>query len=234
VDRSDSSARQVLDTRGRNRAGTRVGARLAALRNMKSAVRIAAVFAAALAVAGGGRAAFADDDTDASVSADSEPRTAIGLHAGIGTASGIITVAREWRVSSKLSVQAGVGLGLGGFQAKILPQLELQLSKHGWLTVGAGASGGQYRWHEQGGFCFQDSCATKSTNLALWGITKIGIQYRWSSGWRFGPYVGGAVLANPSSLECTGADEALVHCERDHVDDGQKRLFTGFSLVRAF
>jgi len=200
--------------------------------------RISCSLVATVCLLGVAGSAVADEHTedteDATVSARAARPFAINLSVGTGTEFGIISVERNWPLASGLSVDAGVGLGLAGIKARVFPKLEKRLSNHGWLTLGAGLTAGQHRWIEQSGFCFQESCATKSALFGISASTTAAIEYRGSSGWQVGPYIGAEVLLNGSAMECVGSEESVEHCERDHTDEGVRRVFTGLRFRRTF
>jgi len=185
----------------------------------------AAVLALTLVVAASGRAAAADNDGSASPF-ESRP-TAIYAEFGVGTPVGLMGVEVEEMILPNLSLSAGAGWG-----AANAPQGAAMLRWLGgshWtkFTIGAGISGGGYKWSDLS--CFYDICPTKSGTVA-WGNLEIGYEQRSASGFVLRGFGGfGHIIAG--NLIC---DPPATSCGPYYQNDGYNLIYIGVAVGYAF
>ena len=187
----------------------------------------AAVLALTLVAAVSGRAAAAGNDGGASPF-ESRPTVIYGV-LGAGTPVGLVGVEVEETILPNWSLSAGVGWG-----AANAPQAAGMIRWQGGgantkVTLGAGISGGQYKWTE---FCL-DACAngpvTKSGTVA-WGNFEVGVERRFSSGFVVRDFLGyGHVIAG--NLVC---DQPVTVCGPYYQNDGYSLIYIGGALGYSF
>ena len=185
----------------------------------------AAVFALMLVIAVSGRAAAADDGDNARPF-ESRPTTIYGV-AGLGTPVGLVGAEVEEMILPNWSLSAGVGWG-----AAEAPQGAAMLR---WLvgnelakfTIGAGISGGKYKWWDWASF--YDTTATKSGTVA-WAASRSEPRSGHGAGSRsrcFGGY--GHIIAG--NLIC---DPPATSCGPCYQNDGYNLIYIGAGIGYAF
>ena len=148
---------------------------------------------------------------------------------GAGTPVGLVGAEVEETILPNWSLSAGVGWG-----AANAPQGAAMLrwqggGPHFKATIGAGISGGRYKWTE---FCLDD-CAegpvTKSGTVA-WGNLEVGAERRYSNGLALRSFLGyGHIIAG--DLVC---DPPATNCGPYFQNDGYSLLYVGGGLGYAF
>ncbi len=186
----------------------------------------AAVLALTLVVAVSGRAAAADDDDSAGPFA-SRP-TAIYALFGLGTPVGLFGAEVEETILPNWSLSAGVGWGAANAPQGAAMIHWLGGGQRSKVTIGAGISGGKYKWSE---FCFlcEDGPVTKSGTVA-WGNVEIGGEHRFWSGFAL-RYFGGYGHIIAGDLVC---DPPATRCEPYYQNDGYYVVYTGIAVGYAF
>jgi hypothetical protein len=167
--------------------------------------------------------AAADDD----ISEFEARPTAIYAQVGLGTPLGFLGVEAEHTVLPTWSLSAGAGLGIAGPQAAAMVRrlFEGDQSK---LVIGAGLSGGRYRWVE---LCFDEGC-TRKGGMVAWANLEIGGEHRFRSGFAM-KYFGGYGRLIAGDLVC---DEQATydHCITTHKNDGYNLIYAGVAFGYAF
>ena len=151
---------------------------------------------------------------------------AVELNLGLGTPNGLLAVSRDLHLDDSVGARVSVGLGTIAFT----PYISQPLGPRTELRLSGGVKGGLAVWREQGGWCFSDDCASKRSWTTAFGIAELSLMYHVGSSFFVKPYVGAAAALNPDSLQCTGGDEAVVHCMSDHAADGHRRIYGGMAL----
>jgi hypothetical protein len=185
----------------------------------------AAVFALTLVVAASGRATAADNDGSARPF-ESRP-TALYAVLGLGTPVGLVGAELEETILPSLSLSAGVGWGAANApqgSAMLRGLIGGQRSK---FTIGAGISGGQYKWTDLS--CFYDTCPTKSGTVA-WGNVEIGGEHRFPGGFAL-RYFGGYGHIIAGDLVC---DPPATSCGPYYQNDGYNLIYTGIGVGYSF
>jgi hypothetical protein len=184
-----------------------------------------ALFALTLLAAAAGPAAAAGNE-DASPF-ESRPTVLYGV-LGLGTPVGLVGVEVEETIRSHLSLTAGVGWGAANAPQGAVMIRALVLSASDFrLTIGAGISGGKYKWSDW--FCFYDTCTTKSGTVA-WGNLEIGGEHRLATGFAlryflgYGHMVGGDFVCDPPATSCGPYYE----------NDGRDLIYLGVGVGYAF
>ncbi len=181
----------------------------------------AAVLALTLIVAASGRAAAANNDGSASPF-ESRP-TAVYAVAGLGTPVGLVGAEVEETLLPNLSLSGGVGWGAANAPQGAAMLRWLGGSQWSKLTVGAGISGGRYKWTDWA--CFDDTCATKSGTVA-WGNVEIGGELRFPRGFALRYFAGyGHIIAG--DLVC---DPPATSCGPYYQNDGYNLIYTGVGV----
>jgi hypothetical protein len=153
--------------------------------------------------------------------------TAIYAQLGVGTPLGFIGVEAEHVVLGTLAVSAGAGVGLAGPQAALMARTLLGGDRSKFV-IGAGLSGGRYRWAE---FCIDAKGCTQKAGLVGWGNLEIGGAHRFRSGFAL-EYFGGYGHLIAGDLACEQA--TYDHCMTDHKNDGHNLVYTGVAFGYAF
>lgn len=171
-------------------------------------------------------------DSDEPISPRLAHPLAFDAHLGLGTPLGFGGGSFDYSASRWFGVMAGIGVGDIGPQFAIMPRAQILMDRLG-LHVGAGVSGGPDRWDE-GFIAMMHGGVAKRSTFAMWANGQIGTDYQFESQWRIGGYVGGTMLLNPSSYECS--DETSHHCTVDHADDPGTEIYPylGISTGYAF
>lgn len=153
--------------------------------------------------------------------------TAIYAQLGVGTPLGFIGVEAEQTVMPTWAVSAGAGLGLAGPQAAVMTR-KLLGGDRSKFVIGAGLSGGQYRWED---LCIDSDGCTQKTGLVAWGNLEIGGAHRFGNGFAL-RYFGGYGRLIAGDLACEQATSA--HCMTYHQNDGYNLVYTGVAIGYAF
>jgi hypothetical protein len=163
------------------------------------------VFLAMIIVAPGLARADPDPGAAPGEDADQSARSRLALTLGLLTPTGELGVEYTQIVVANLEVGAGVGLGVYGPQASIMPRLRAG-SARASVTLGVGISGGPYSETSGGGFCLTtdyDRCEKMETNTTvLWSNVEIGYQTTWPGGGMLRAYCGAGKLVAHGA--CTG------------------------------
>ena len=181
-----------------------------------------AVLALTLVVVASGRAAA---DNDGSVSPFESRPTAVFAELGLGTPVGLVGVEVEEMIGRTCRWSACCRR----WGAANAPQGAAMLRWLGgshWsrFTIGAGISGGQYKWRDWS--CFYDTCPTKSGTVA-WGNVEIGAELRSSSGFAL-RYFGGYGHIIAGDLVC---DPPATSCGPYYQNDGYNLIYIGAVAV---
>lgn len=178
-----------------------------------------------LVVAASVRAAVADNDGSASPF-ESRP-TAIYAVVGLGTPVGLVGAEVEETILPHLSLSAGVGWGAANAPQGAAMLRWLGGSHWSRFTIGAGISGGQYKWTDLS--CFYDTCPSKSGTVA-WGNVEIGYELRSSSGFAL-RYFGGYGHIIAGNLVC---DPPATSCGSYYQNDGYNLIYVGAGIGYSF
>ncbi len=131
---------------------------------------------------------------------------AIEGHVGLGTPLGALGVALDVTPIKWVSLNAGVGAGLGdGKQASLTRQIAFGArGRYSFgrtaLALGGGYSFGPY---VKGDTVF-DAAWWLTWDRADWWNTDFSVEHRWESGVQFRAYVGLAMLLDPYNNTCSG------------------------------
>ena len=182
-------------------------------------------FTLVASVASGAAAA----NNDGAVSPFESRPTVIYAVLGAGAPEGLVGAEVEETILPNWSLSAGLGWG-----AANAPQGAAMIRWQGGgaytkVTLGAGISGGGYKWKE---FCL-DACAngpvTKSGTVA-WGNLEVGVERRFSSGFVIRNFLGyGHVIAG--NLVC---DQPANICGPYYQNDGYSLIYLGAALGYSF
>lgn len=187
-----------------------------------------AALALTLVVAASGRAAAAADNDNSASPFESRP-TAVYAVLGLGTPVGLVGVEMEETILPNLSLSAGVGWGAANAPQGAAMIRWLGGGQRSKVTIGAGISGGTYKWTE---FCLDDcdnGPATKSGTVA-WGNVEIGGEHRFWSGFALRYFAGyGHIIAG--DLVC---DPPATSCGPYYQNDGYSLIYTGIAAGYSF
>jgi hypothetical protein len=184
----------------------------------------AAVLALTLVVTASGRAAAADNDGSSPFESRS---TAIYVVAGLGTPVGLAGVEAEQTITPNLSLSAGAGWGAANAPQGAAMLHLLFGGQQAKFTVGAGISGGKYKWTDLA--CFDDTCATKSGTVA-WGNLELGGEFRLTNGFALRYFAGYAHIV-AGDLVC---DPPATSCGPYYENDGKELIYLGLAVGYAF
>jgi hypothetical protein len=186
----------------------------------------AAVVAFTLVAVASGRAAAADNGDGASPF-ESRP-TAIYAVLGLGTPVGLVGAEVGEMILPNWSLSAGLGWGAANAPQGAAMIRWLGGGQRSKVTIGAGISGGKYKWTE---FCFDcdNGPVTKSGTVA-WGNVEIGGEHRFWSGFAL-RYFGGYGHIIAGDLVC---DPPATSCGPYYQDDGYYVVYTGIAVGYSF
>jgi hypothetical protein len=184
-----------------------------------------AFLALTLVVAVSGRAAATDNDGSASPY-QTRP-TAIYAELGLGTPVGLVGAEVEEMILPNWSLSAGVGWGAANAPQGAAMLRWLVGNELAKFTIGAGISGGQYKWWDWASF--YDTTATKSGTVA-WGNVEIGAEIRTRSGFAL-RYFGGYGHIIAGDLVC---DPPATSCGPYYQNDGYNLIYIGVGVGYSF
>ncbi len=157
-----------------------------------------------------------------------ERPTALYLLLGLGTPVGGLGLEAERMLSPMGAVAAGAGIGANGVQAAAMARLLLGGSRSR-LVLGAGISGGHYRWVR---LCtgVVTTCPNKQGDV-VWANLELGGAYRSRAGFSLRYFLGyGRIVAG--NYDCVG--ESRAYCLMNYRDDGKNLIYVGLALGYAF
>src|SRR5579863_14472 len=139
--------------------------------------------------------------------------SAVYLEAGLGAPLGGLGIESVTRVGPWFEISGGLGIGVAAeeseaqpslahmLQWSIMPRLFLGKTEHGGVTLGVGASGGNYGDASDKIICVDGPCATGSypVGYAVWANGEIGGEAWYPSG------VAARVFAGFAHGWCTGS-----------------------------
>ncbi len=143
----------------------------------------------------------------------------ISAHAGLGTPHGYYGLSLEATIDERVRVDLGLGQGGEGMQ---------YVAQANWLpwqrlSLGLGASIGDYRWDELN--C-SDTCDARAWENAMWANFEIAYRIPFASHYFAGPYAGASLLLNKEDRTCP--PEAEGGCGEG--SDGERLIFVGLAF----
>jgi hypothetical protein len=184
----------------------------------------AGFLALTLVVAASGRAAA---DNDASATPFESRPTALYAVLGLGTPVGLVGAELEEMILPNWALSLGVGWGAANAPQGAAMLRWLGGSQWSKFTIGAGISGGQFKWMDLA--CFYDTCPTKSGTVA-WGNVEIGGELRTPSGFAL-RYFGGYGHIIAGDLVC---DPPATSCGPYSQNDGYNLIYVGVGVGYSF
>ena len=150
--------------------------------------------------------------------------SALYVEAGLGSPLGGLGIESVTRIGPWFEISGGLGIGVAAgeseaqpslahmLQWSIMPRLFLGKTEHGGVTLGVGASGGNYGDASSKIICFDDPCAsTYPVSYALWANVELGAEAwypsgfatrifaGWAHGWCTSSGCGSALMNFPTS-----------------------------------
>lgn len=132
-------------------------------------------------------------------------QSALYFEAGLGSPLGGAGIESVTRLGEWFEISGGLGIGIAAGQSEahpslahmlqwsIMPRLFLGKTEHGGITLGAGASGGNYGDVGEKILCFDDPCPTTyPVSYALWANFELGAEAWYRSGFAARFFVGWA------------------------------------------
>ena len=150
---------------------------------------------------------------------------ALSAHVGAGTPLGFYGIAADLAIRSRVSIEAGVGLGLVGIQLAAHARARVvRLDQH-WLALGFGLSEGHYEHRDP---FFGIEYAPTVVDRAFWANVELSLERRtrWGCHVRF--YAGAGVVFAGERQRCYYGDAGTIECSGSAR--GLKTPFVGVTL----
>jgi hypothetical protein len=143
---------------------------------------------------------------------DQARSTAVYLELGMGAPLGVAGIEAVHRFGTWFELSAGVGEGAGGDnnqlfpapQWSLMPRLRVVPDHRDAITIGLGASGGQYGPV----LCFEGGCGTR---YVVWMNLEVGTEHWFSGGFALRYFLGFAQGCTTDSCTRTSVNGASLH-----------------------